>query len=70
MKSTDNNKNKENTCLTDDELDKVAGGIAIYGPRFTVCNCNNRVVKEMHEYNMVSYICGNCGGYIPSNQVK
>ena len=70
MKSTDNNKNKENTFLTDDELDKVAGGVVPNLEKHGVCHCNNRVVKEIHSYQNVLYKCQNCGGYIPSNQIK
>ena len=65
MKSTDNNKNKENTFLTDDELDKVAGGVIDQDSSgLYPCRCDNRVVQKKQKQKIVYYICGNCGGYI------
>ena len=68
MKNKDDNKIMEAAALSDNDLDKVAGGII--NPNSHVCRCNNRVVTEIHSYQYVHYQCQNCGGHIPSNQIK
>ena len=70
MKNKDDNKIKEAAALSDTDLDKVAGGSVPNIEKYGVCHCNNRVVKEIHSYQNVRYQCQNCGGYIPSNQIK
>jgi hypothetical protein len=70
MKNKDDNKIKKNETLSDTDLDKVAGGVVPNIEKNGVCHCNNRVVKEIHSYQNVLYQCQNCGGYIPSNQIK
>lgn len=60
----------KNTALTDDELDKVAGGAKLDPESSHPCRCNNRVVTEIHPHSVVRYMCKSCGGYIPSDQIK
>ena len=68
MKNKGDNKTKEAAALSDNDLDKVAGGINKLNPH--VCRCNNRVVIEIHHYEYVRYKCQSCGGNIPAAQVK
>ena len=70
MKNKDDNKIKEAAALSDNDLDKVAGGVVPNLEKDGVCHCNNRVVTEIHSYQCVRYQCQNCGGYISSNHIK